>query len=106
MLLCVPKIILRLLIDPTFRRGVKGDGKAHSHFRADTGTAIQYGGERLATYAQPLGCFRHAKFQRLKTKRFDDFAGMGRIVHTHENGLLSDNLHNQQRQRLFRQIEM
>ena len=40
-LFCMPKIVLHLLVEPTLGGRPKSNGKANSHFRANTGTAIQ-----------------------------------------------------------------
>ena len=52
MLLSMPELILRLLIQPALCRGVEGDGQSNSHFRADTSLAVQYGTQRLAANVQ------------------------------------------------------
>jgi len=44
MLLSMPEFILRLLVQPTFCRGIKRDRKPNSHFGTNTSPAIQHGG--------------------------------------------------------------
>ena len=43
MLFGMPEIILRLLIQPAFCRGIKSDRKPDSHFGTDIGLAVQHG---------------------------------------------------------------
>ena len=42
-LLGMPEFILRLLVQPTFGRGIKCDRKPDSHFGTNTGLAVQHG---------------------------------------------------------------
>jgi len=47
----LPKVILRLLIHPTLRSGVEGDGKADGHLRADASATIENLGKRFAAHS-------------------------------------------------------
>src|SRR2546428_5799007 len=58
-LLGVPKVVLRLLVEPTLGGGAKGHGKTDCHLRADPSTAIQNGREGLTTYSQSLRGLRN-----------------------------------------------
>jgi len=79
----VPEVVLRLLVEPTLGGRAKGNGKADRHLRADSGTAIQNGGQRLPAYPQGFCGLRDRQAKWLKTKGLDDLARMRWIVHTH-----------------------
>jgi len=82
-LLCVPQVMLSLLVQPALGRRSEGDRQANSHFRADTSSAIQDGGERLAAATKSFRRLGHRKSQSFQAKRLDDLSRMGRIVHAH-----------------------
>src|SRR5450756_2332382 len=83
-LLCMPQVVLRLLIDPAFCGGIKGNRKANSHLRADAGSAIQNSGQRFPANAESLCRLGHSEAKWIETKSLDDFPGMWRIVHSHD----------------------
>lgn len=83
MLLGLPKIILCLLVQPTFGRGIECNRKPNSHFGADTRLAVNNARKRFAAYTKSL-CGRGNRYTEwLKAKLFDNFAGVRRIVHQH-----------------------
>src|SRR5687767_6788190 len=43
-----PEIVHKLLVEPAFSTGVEGNRETHGHLRADTGSSIQNGRQRLA----------------------------------------------------------
>ena len=90
----MPKIILRLLIEPAFSGRSKRNGKTNGHLGTDTGPAVQNGGERLAANAKGLRGLRDAHAQGFKAKGFDDLARMRGVMHTHCDALFSDNPRN------------
>ena len=57
--LSVPEVVLRLLVQPTLRRGVKRDRQANGHLRADAGVTVQNLRERLTTHSQGFGGIGH-----------------------------------------------
>src|SRR3990172_1724059 len=80
----MPQVVLRLLIDPAFCGGIKGDRKANSHLRADAGPAIKDSGQRFPADTESLCRFGHSEAKRFETKRLDDLSGMWWIVHSHD----------------------
>src|SRR3990172_4362213 len=80
----MPQVVLRLLIDPAFCGGIKGDRKANSHLRADVGPAIKDSGQRFPADTESLCRFGHSEAKRFETKRLDDLSGMWWIVHSHD----------------------
>ena len=82
-LLGVPKVVLRLLVEPTLCGGAKGNGKTDRHLRADSSTAIQNGRKGLAAYSQSFCGLRNGDAEWLKAKSLNDLSRMRWIVHTH-----------------------
>lgn len=83
-LLCMPQVVLRLLINPAFSRGIEGNRKANSHLRADAGPAIQNSGQRFSANTESLCRLGHSETKRIETKSLNDFPGMWGIVHSHD----------------------
>jgi len=83
-LLCMPQVVLRLLIDPAFCGGIKGNRKANCHFRADAGPAIQNSRQGFPANAESLCRLCHSEAKWFETKSLDDFSGMWRIMHSHD----------------------
>jgi hypothetical protein len=79
-LLGVPKVVLRLLVEPTLGRGAKGNGKTDRHLRANPGTAIQNGRKGLTAYSQSFCGVRNRNAEWLKAKSLDDLSRMRRVV--------------------------
>ena len=84
-LFCMPKLILRLLIQPALGRRIESDGKPNSHFRADTSISIKNGTQSLSTNAKSLSRSSHRKSKRLETKLPYNFTRVRRVVHQHHN---------------------
>ena len=84
-LLSVPKVVLRLLVEPTFGGGAKGNGKTDRHLRANPGTAIQNGRKSLTAYSQSFCGVRNGNAEWLKAKDLDDLSRMRRVMHTHRD---------------------
>ena len=84
MLFRLPKIVLRLLIQPAFGRRIKSDRQPNCHFGADTRFTVDDARKRLSTDSKRLCRISYRDPQRIKTKLFDDFARMRRIVHQHD----------------------
>jgi len=80
----MPQVVLRLLIDPAFSRGIEGNRKANGHLRADAGPAIQNSGQRLPANTKSLCRLGHGETKRIETKSLDDLPGMWGIVHSHD----------------------
>src|SRR5699024_1663525 len=83
MLLGLPKLILRLLGEPALRRCVERNGKAQRHFRTNASLAIENGAQSLAAGAECLRSVRDGKTERLQAQLPQYFAGVGWIVHAH-----------------------
>jgi len=79
-LLGVPKVVLRLLVEPTLGGGAKGDGKTDRHLRANPRTAIQNGRKGLAAYSQSICSVRNGDAEWLKAKSLDDLSRMRWVV--------------------------
>src|SRR3990172_8955266 len=80
----MPQVILRLLIDPAFCGGIKGNRKANSHLRADAGPTIQNSGQRFPANAQSVCRLGYSETKRIETKSLDDFSGVWWIVHSND----------------------
>ncbi len=80
----MPQVVLRLLIDPAFCGGIKGNRKANCHFRADAGPAIQNSRQGFPANAESLCRLCHSEAKWFETKSLDDFSGMWRIMHSHD----------------------
>lgn len=102
MLLGMPELILRLLIQPTVRRGIKRNRKPNSHFRADTSLTIQYGAQGFTAHSQCVCSGRHRETKGLQTMLSQYFTSMGGIVHQHRRHL-SGSLRNSLSQHLRHQ---
>jgi hypothetical protein len=72
----VPKVVLRLLVQPTLGGGAKGNGKTDRHISADPGAAIQNGRKGLAADSQRLCGMRNGNAEWLKAKGLDDLSRM------------------------------
>lgn len=77
MLLGLPQLIVELLSQPAFGRGIKGNRQPYGHFRADNGLAVEYGAQRFAADVQCFGGSRYGKAEGLQAQLAQDFAGMG-----------------------------
>ena len=79
----MPKVELRLLIEPALGGGIERNRQSDSHLRADARAAIQNRGQGLATHSQGLCRIGDAKPQGLEAQRPKNLAGVRRIVHAH-----------------------
>ena len=84
MLFDLPEIILRLLIQPAFRRRVKSNRQTHRHFGADPGFLVDQTRQRFPTDAQRFRGLGDGYAERDEAKLLDDRARMRRIVHEHD----------------------
>ena len=80
----MPQVVLRLLINPAFRGGIKGNRKANSHLWADASPAIQNSRQRFPANAESLCSLGHSEAKWIEAKSLDDFPGMWRTVHSHD----------------------
>src|SRR3990172_4142375 len=84
----MPQVVLRLLINPAFRGGIKGNRKTNSHLRTDAGPAVQNPGQRFPANAESLRRLGHSEAKWIETKSLDYFSGMWRVVHSHDLALV------------------
>jgi len=84
----VPQVILKLLVQPTFRTGVECDGETNSHLGADARTPVQDAGKSLTTDSKRSRGFRDTQIQRLQAQSFEYLARMWWIVHLHNPSVI------------------
>ena len=65
----VPEVVLKLLVQPAFRAGIKRDREADRHLRANTGAPVQDAGQRLAAYAERLRGVGDSQVQGFQAQR-------------------------------------
>jgi hypothetical protein len=89
---CVPQIILKLLVEPTLRTGIEGDGETDGHLWADARTPIKDAGKRFTTDSERSCDLRDGQVQGIQAQSLEYFTRMRRIVHFHND--LSGSLRN------------
>lgn len=80
-----PEIVLCLLIEPAFRRGIKGNRQPQGHLRTDSCAAIENRRQGFSTHAEAFGSIGNTQSQRLEAEAADYLARMRRIVHLHRH---------------------
>lgn len=79
MLLGLPQLIVELLSQPAFGRGIKGNRQPYGHFRADAGLAVGNGTQSFAADAQRFGGGRYRKVEGFQAQLAQDFTRVGGI---------------------------